>query len=327
MSWRPLADVDTARTRAALLRALRRYFDDSGALEVQTPVLGNSSIPDPNIDSLRAVAPQLRRQFYLQTSPEFAMKRLLAGGYPDIYQIASVFRDGERGARHLPEFTMLEWYRLGATLDDIVQDTEALLLQALKPVHTSTPLTITDATRVRRYDDWLQDAVGINSDAPVDALQHLAGEDFPPGLKQQKQALLDWIFDRDVAAHFRNDHLQVVTHYPREQAALARLDDTGTRALRFEVYLGALELANGFVELCDPEEQRRRFESDLATRAQRDQQLLPLDEEFLAALEHGLPDCAGVALGVDRLLMLISQHPHIDNTVTFNDAGIPYDEH
>ncbi|MEL6868606.1 MAG: EF-P lysine aminoacylase EpmA [Pseudomonadota bacterium] len=318
MNWQPGASVATAQLRAAMLQRLRARFDDQQVMEVQTPGLCRYAVTDVHIDCLSASAPLLDRQFFLRTSPEYALKRLLAAGYPDVYEIGPVYRDGECGARHEPEFTMLEWYRHEFDLDAIIDDTLQVLQTALLPLSDSGWLQPTADTR--RYDDWLLAATHCDSDSDMQTLQGKLAEDFPADLSSDRQAVLDWLFDRQVTAIMPRNQFCVVTHYPAAQAALARLDATGERALRFEVYFNGLELANGFVELADAREQRARFTNDQAVRAAQSRFAPHIDEPFIAALTAGLPDCAGVAIGVDRLVMLLSGCDHIRDVVSFTST-------
>ncbi len=298
--WRPGHDLAVARHRATLLARVRDWFAAADVLEVQTPALDTAAVSDPNIESIEARLAVRSAPCYLHTSPEYAMKRLLAAGFPDIYQVCTVFRDGEAGRRHQPEFTMIEWYRHGMSLDAIVEDTVGLVRALLAPAAGAS--RDPDVHRLR-YDDALSAACGLTSDSSLAELRDAAGPGFPASLENDRDALLDFLFASRAAAAFDDDALTVITHYPASQAALARLDASGNRALRFEVFHGALELANGFVELTDAAEQRARFEADQARREAGGLPVRPLDEKFLAALEHGLPDCAGVALGFDRVLM------------------------
>jgi len=316
-NWRPAAGVATARARAAMLHRARDYFSEQKVLEVSTPALNERTATDPNIESVRV---SLRGgRAYLHTSPEHLMKRLLAADYPDIYQICPVYRDGESGARHLPEFTMIEWYRLGFGFGDIIADAVGL---AMRLFATRTPaeariMNYAEAFRAALHSDPLTTAV----DQLADALD--ADGALRTSLADDRDAWLDLAMATRVAAEFPRDCLTVVTHYPASQASLARLDPADTRlAERFELYCGPLELANGFVELTDADEQRRRFEADRAKRAARGQRVPELDEALLEALHTGLPPCAGVALGLDRVLMLDEGHADIRNVVTFSPGRI-----
>lgn len=302
--WRPRSGVDVARLRAALLDEARGFFHDNGILEIDAPVLCSAPVSDINIESIVAhsTLDANGQPHYLQTSPEYAMKRMLAAGFPDICFVGKVFRDGEAGRRHQPEFTMVEWYRLGQDLSAIMADTEAFIARLLDG-------TLSDAPPERlSYIDAFKDRLGIDPvESPVDSLADAADAD--PALRRalgtDRDAWLDLLLATQVAATFAPDRLTTVYHYPASQAALARINDADRRvAERFEVFAGEAELANGYVELTDPVEQRRRFDADQARRQASGRQPRPLDERFLAALASGLPDCAGVAVGFDRLLML-----------------------
>lgn len=299
MSWRPGADVATARARAAMLDQVRDYFRDAGVLQVCTPVLGGDSVTDPNVESIPCETTAGRA--YLQPSPEYFMKRLLAAEYPDIYQVGPAFRDGENGRRHATEFTMLEWYRRGFDLQQIIDDAVTLSrrlitrhsLNGVDDIHYSAafeqhldldPLTATaqDIADAVSADPTLREAIGDDRDA-----------------------WLDLALATRVASSFPADRLTVLHHFPASQSALARLDpDAPDVAERFELFVGSVEIANGFVELTDAAEQRRRFDQDRRKRRSAGQTVPAIDERFLQALESGLPECAGVALGLDRVLMI-----------------------
>ena len=299
MNWQPDAGPEVARARATMLGRLRDYFAAADVLEVTTPAVSATTVTDPNIESLRVQAENGRG--FLQTSPEYFMKRLLAAGYPDIFQVAEVYRDGESGKRHLQAFTLLEWYRIGFALEQIIADTLTLLRTMTDQLEHRTSVQLP-------YSQAFQDATGLDplsadSGELADLLD--ADADLRRALGDQRDAWLDLAMTARVAASFPRERLTVITHYPASQAALARLTtDDSSVADRFEVFYGDLELANGFVELTDPDEQRARFESDRERRRAAGQPVHAIDERLLAALAAGLPKCAGVALGVDRVLMI-----------------------
>ncbi len=314
-AWRPSAGPEAARTRAAMAGRLREYFAAAGVLEVETPALSRYAVSDPHIETFAiadaAVSPHT---LYLQTSPEFCMKRLLAAGYPDIYSLCRVFRDGEAGRRHQPEFTMVEWYRRGFGLDEIIADTLGLVWATLAQ---------DEAMEAQRYDyrQLFLEAVGLDPlAAPVQSLADAAGADdaLRDRLGARRDDWLDLVLGLRIVPELPRDRLTVVSHYPASQAALARLcpDDPGV-ADRFEIFCGPVELANGYVELTDAAEQAGRFERDNAERARRGRPTRPVDTALLAALQHGLPDCAGVALGFERLLMLAAGSDDIRDVITF----------
>ncbi|MDE2294760.1 MAG: EF-P lysine aminoacylase GenX [Gammaproteobacteria bacterium] len=299
--WRPTATRRTLEARAAMLARARAFFAERGVLEVDTPILGAGGTTDPQIESLSTRVRGIDAPRYLATSPEFAMKRLLAAGAGPIYQIGKVFRDEEHGRWHNPEFTMIEWYRPGLTDGDLMSEVEALvaaLLAPHRPLRAAERLTYADALGRHAGVDGASasvadlrraaDAHGIVCDAPLD-----------------RDAALDLLMGLVVGPRLGRDAPCFVTDYPASQASLARLKPGNPPvAARFELYLDGIELANGFHELSDAREQRARFETDLATRRERGQRLPAIDRRLLDALEAGLPDCAGVALGFDRLVAL-----------------------
>lgn len=299
--WQPGADWSVLALRARMLAEAREWFAAHAVTEVETPVLTPRGVTDPNIDSVRAeLAATPGRRWFLHTSPEYAMKRLLAAGAPDIYQICHVFRDGEHGRCHQPEFTLMEWYRHGQDLDAAVADTLSLLQALLAPSQGRR------ATVVRRHRDAFLEATGVDpltaDDAAVIAAAAAAGGG---DAVADRDAALDFLMGTRVApALAAPGTLAALTHYPAAQAALAALDPADPRlALRFEVFLDGRELANGFVELTDAGEQRQRFAADRAVRRERGRPDMLPDEALLAALAHGLPATAGVAVGFDRVVM------------------------
>jgi len=299
VTYRPTATTETLRLRARMLARTRAFFAARGVLEVETPSLSESAPTDPALESVEVAVRALARPHYLHTSPELAMKRLLAAGAGDMYQICRVFRDGELGRWHQPEFTMLEWYRLGWDDDRLMDEVEALVRDALDAETTrkwpAERITYRNAFVRALGVDPLRDARSVG--------RRLAehGIEVPAGLDDD--ALLDLALGTVVAPGFAREALTFVHDYPRTQAALARLKPGEPKvAARFELFAGGLELANGFAELTDAREQRRRFYADQAIRRRRGLPTRPVDEDFLDALEQGLPACAGVALGFDRLV-------------------------
>jgi lysyl-tRNA synthetase class 2 len=311
--WRPSASLEVLQMRARLLQRARAYFEASGALEVETPVLVRAAVTDVHLESLAVHRSDGERVGFLHTSPEYAMKRLLCAGAPDIFQVAHVFREGERGRRHNPEFTMIEWYRLGMDHFELMNDVEALLRTLLEPLRAVGPTTHVT------YADAFESALGVNpleaTTADIEAAAMRSGLDIPPGIASERDSLLDLAMATLVTARFPSDRITFVRDFPASQAALARVD--GPVAARFEAFWGGLELANGFHELDDAREQALRFESDDATRRARGQPARTMDQSFLAALAAGLPPCAGVALGFDRVVMVAVGARHIDEVVAF----------
>lgn len=314
--WQPDAEVAVARERAAMMRRIRDYFESTVALEVDTPSLATGATSDPQLESVGAqLAIDPGRPYFLHTSPEFAMKRLLAAGYPDIYQVCKVYRDGEAGRFHQPEFTIIEWYRRYADLERIINDTLALLAAALG----RQPLADA-AVRISYREAFKAHADCDPLTATVSELMQVADAD--PALRdavgEHKDSWLDLILDAHVVPQFAPDTLTVLSHYPASQAALARRNPLQPElADRFEVYLGSFELANGYVELTDGTEQRQRMENDQAVRKQLDRAIRPLDNGFLAAMEYGLPPCSGVAAGLDRMLMIATGKGDIRQITSF----------
>jgi elongation factor P--(R)-beta-lysine ligase len=302
--WRPAASADVLHKRAAMLARVRAWFAAERILEVQTPLLSTAAVSDAQIESI-AAKPLLGPAMYLQTSPEYAMKRLLAAGIGDCYQICPVFRDGESGRQHNPEFTMIEWYRNSFGVAELQRDVDRLVRAAIGDLRALPP------SRQITYREAIQDACGLDcrtaGPREIEALLRNRGIAPIAAHDQDRDAWLDLLMATVVGPALGKDAPVFVRDYPASQAALARLRDDGDGwpvAERFELFLDGTELANGFHELGDALEQRQRFADDLQRRQQRGKRLAPLDERFLAALEQGLPDCAGVALGFDRLVMI-----------------------
>jgi lysyl-tRNA synthetase class 2 len=312
-SWRPTASLATLRLRATLLQRARGYFAATGALEVETPVLVRAAVTDVHLESLEVRTGDGSPAGFLHTSPEYAMKRLLCAGAPDLYQLTRVFRDGERGRNHNPEFTMLEWYRLGIDHHALMRDVEALLRALLEPRRKVGP------TQHVTYANAFRATLGIDplaTDAhEVAAALRRAGTDVPESLLGEHDGLLDLAMATLVAPAFPADCITFVYDFPASQAALARVP--GPVAARFEAFWGALELANGFHELGDAAEQSLRFEADRTARRRRGQADRAPDGRFIAALAAGLPPCAGVALGFDRVVMVATGAGHIDEVIAF----------
>lgn len=311
--WRPSVALATLRLRAQLLGRAREYFAQTGALEVETPVLVQAAVTDVHLESLAVHRSDGTRIGFLHTSPEYAMKRLLAAGAPDLYQVARVFREGERGRRHNPEFTMIEWYRLGIDHVGLMRDVDALLRALLEPVRTVGP------TVHVTYAEAFEAALDVNpltaGTAEVETALRRAGVDVPDSLCGDRDGLLDLGMSLRVAPRFARDRITFLRDFPASQAALARV--SGPVSARFEAFWGGLELANGFHELGDADEQARRFAADAATRSARGQPQHEADRRFLAALAAGLPACAGVALGFDRVVMVAAGAQAIDDVIAF----------
>ena len=312
--WRPTAGPAALKGRAAMLAAAREFFAARGVLEVDTPVLSAAATSDPQLESLLTRIAGFAAPFHLATSPEYAMKRLLAAGSGDIYQICKVFRDEERGRWHNPEFTLLEWYRLGFDDARLMSEVEALVGELLSPYRA-----LERAERVT-YAAALQRHAGVDAHASSEAelADAAARHGIACGAELDRDARLDLLMGLVVGPNLGRERPCFVVDYPASQAALARIKPgVPAVAARFELYLDGLELANGFEELCDGAEQRARFTQDLAVRRARGQRETPLDERFLAALEAGMPECAGVALGFDRLLAVALGAARLGDVMAF----------
>ncbi len=308
--WHPSASLEQLRLRASVYRRIRHFFAEREVLEIEAPVMGAAAVTDPFIDSVPAQC--AGRTYYLQTSPEFAMKRLLASGSGPIYSLGKVFRNGERGRRHNPEFTLLEWYRTGWNERELMREVEALV-EAVMPGLEVTHLS---------YRAWFEQHLGIDphiaSAAELAALAKArinieADED-------DRDFWLDLLVTHELEGRL-GDGLTFVYDYPASQAALARLaqDDQGQIvARRFEAFIGGMELANGYWELTDAEELHQRFSADQAKRRALNLPTYPADDKLLAAMAAGLPESAGVALGIDRLLMCLGGVAHISEVIAFD---------
>lgn len=306
VDWRSMAAPDALRVRAAVYRYIREFFHARGVLEVETPVLSEAGNTDPNIASFRlefsGPAAAGSRHRWLRTSPEFPIKRLLASGLGDCYELGRVFRDGEYGRRHNPEFTMLEWYRVGRDHLQLIEECIELVLGvfALKGRHL-------ELARFS-YRELFQHHLGVDPlTAPSEVLSSAVAQYARVDTRElTHDDLLDLLLTHAIEPAMPANRLTVIHDFPISQCALARIRrDTVAVAERFELYLGGVELANGYHELNDAAEQRARFEADLARRCRRNgAPLPPIDQRLLASLSD-MPDCAGVALGMDRLMMCL----------------------
>ncbi|MCC8361724.1 EF-P lysine aminoacylase GenX [Lysobacter sp. A6] len=311
---------EAMRLRASLYATLRLFFAERNVLEVETPVLSRAGNTDPNIASFSLEfsgrtdgAPRTR---WLRTSPEYPLKRLLAEGLGDCYELGRVFRDGEAGGRHNPEFTMLEWYRVGRDHHWLARETVEVIRAALALVNRD--VDVVDLS----YRDLFRTRLGIDPfEASEETLRNALGDVVidPEGLVRDDW--LDLVITHRLQPAFDAGTVHIVHDYPASQCALARIRPGDPPvAERFEVFLGPLELANGYHELRDAHEQRARFERDRAVRIARGHAAPPIDDALLAALERGLPDCAGVALGVDRLMMAMVGTQRIGDVLAFDFA-------
>jgi lysyl-tRNA synthetase class 2 len=316
--WRPSAPREALELRARLNRTIRAFFDRRGVLEVETPVLSAYGNTDPNIESFRADftghADQGARERWLRTSPEYPLKRLVAAGHGDCYELGRVFRNGEAGRRHNPEFTLLEWYRVGWDHRRLMDETAELILAALELAGKRA------AVHRASYRELFLDRAGVDPFAASERELHDAVSDF--GICTDGLSRDDWlhlVLTHRVEPTLVQDELLLVYDFPPSQCALARIRHEPHPAVaeRFEAYLGPIELANGYHELADADEQRMRFASDLLKRRDRGLIEPPRDPLLLDALASGFPDCAGVALGVDRLLMAMLGTNDIADVLAF----------
>ncbi len=321
MNYLPTASVEALRFRAKCLTAVRRFFDERGYVEVDTPVLSQDIVIDAFLEPF--IVPQTfgGKDYYLQTSPEFGMKRLLCGGLGAIYQLGHVFRRGERGENHNPEFTMVEWYR---THDDhfaqmqVVEDLLHVVTQL-----TAAPISFPRPFRRTTYQEAFQRHLGIDPfAATIEDLRQAARERGivpPPSLSEEdRDGWLNLLLAICVESKLGIERPEFLYDYPASQSALAKTRTTPHHvAERFELYCHGIELCNGYHELLDPAELRRRNAAQQAIRLQEGSPALPLESRLLEAMEKGLPPSAGVALGFDRLVMLLGGYSRIDDVIPF----------
>ncbi|MFL0805401.1 MAG: EF-P lysine aminoacylase GenX [Agarilytica sp.] len=311
--WQPGATLPTLQRRAALLANLRRFFFDKKVLEVDVPLLGASTVTDVHLSAPSATI--ARQTHYLQTSPEFFMKRLLAAGSGDVYYLGKAVRDDEVGRYHNPEFTMLEWYRLGYS--------DARLIDEVCELFRF--LSIAESCRRISYRSLFLDYYSVDPHlASAKDLEKIARSHMEFSWEEDaKSTWLDLLFSHGIEPNLQA--LTVVYDYPECQSALAKVseDETGTTvAKRFEVFWRGIELANGYWELTDADLQRARFEDDLSTRKVLGMAQPEIDEKLMAAMKAGLPECAGIALGVDRLLLALTEQESLDEVMPFSGVRL-----
>lgn len=314
--WQPSASIAKLQQRALLLASIRQFFAERQVLEVETPAISHATVTDVHLHTFQTdfIGPGYAdgSHLYLMTSPEFHMKRLLAAGSGCIYQIGKAFRNEENGRYHNPEFTMLEWYRVGFDHHDLMAEMDALLQQVLQ----------CEAAEKMTYQNAFLQVLGV---CPLEAsMQQLKVVGNELGLsdiaesEEDRDTLLQLLFSVGVENKIGLQVPAIVYDFPASQAALARINKQDPRvADRFEVYFKGIELANGFHELDDAKEQLARFEADNQKRVEMGLSPQPIDHHLIAALEAGLPACAGVALGIDRLIMLALNCDHIDDVTAF----------
>lgn len=306
--WRPTATADQLQARARLLRDIRGFFSDQRVMEVETPLISATGNTDPEIESIKT-----QDGGYLRTSPEFPLKRLLAAGSGDIFEMGRVFRAGESGRSHNPEFTLLEWYRNGFSYFALMDEVDALVRYCGRG----------------KFDQWPQQKLSyqklflhfVDLDPFKASEQELCAKATEYGIDDielDRRQWLDLLISVVIQPALPENQLTFVHDFPADQAALSRIRAGNPPvAERFELYLGNTELANGYQELTDAQEQQRRFEAENAHRESRGQASCEVDHHLLKALESGMPECAGVALGVDRLLMAIVGAESIDDVTAF----------
>ncbi len=318
-AWQPSCSFELLRLRAQVLHDTRCFFAERAVLEVETPLLSSRIGTDPQLDFFTTAyrLPSLQQNLFLQTSPEFAMKRLLAAGSGSIYQICKAFRNGESGRFHNPEFTMLEWYRVGYALPQLMDEIDELLsllfvgsglgsTQRISYQAVFQQYTGLDAL-VFSYPEYC--AYAFNNHIP-DAIS-LCG--------YEHVLWLDFIFSHHVQPYLGANALCMVHDYPACQSSLARLNEHNSKVTeRVELFINGIELGNGFYELTDAVEQDRRFNEEISVRQQRQLPVSIKDTRLIAALSAGLPDCSGIAIGMDRLLMLLSGSTAINEVLTFS---------
>lgn len=333
--WRSKASHEILLKRALMLKNIRAFFDARGVIEVETPLLSHYCTTDPHLESFQS---SFRGEAcYLNTSPEYAMKRLLAAGSQSIYQICKAFRDDELGPNHNPEFTMLEWYRTNYDMRQLM-DEVAELMRNLSQISEFSSLVSPlekPAFVYLSYQQAFEKYAGINPHqtnskqcyqaAVENKVEIPVGLDTGSDTDEEVNAWLDWLLIQLVLPAFDRQGFTFLYDYPASQCALAKVEKNEQRipvAKRFELFFGEIELANGFNELTDSDEQLRRFEMENQRRKKEGKQEGCIDNNFIAALKSGLPDCSGVAIGLDRLLMMFTNTDCIDQVLSFswNDA-------
>jgi lysyl-tRNA synthetase class 2 len=317
--WQPTCAIELLRLRAQMLAQIRRFFAERSVLEVETPLLSHSIGTDPQLEffTTEYCSAPLRQTLFLQTSPEFAMKRLLAAGSGSIYQIGKAFRNGESGRFHNPEFTMLEWYRVGFTLPQLM-DEIADLIGELFSGHS-----LQETQRISYQDIFCsltgldplvfsyQDYCAFARDCQLSEAVDICGRDHA--------MWLDFIFSHKVQPHLGGNQLCMVYGYPACQSSLARINEQCPLTTdRVELFINGIELGNGYYELADAEEQNRRFDKELAIRHQQKLPVSVKDKRLISALKSGLPECSGMAIGLDRILMLLSGSASIEDVLGFS---------
>lgn len=315
--WQPSCSIELLQKRARMLNCIRAFFLERNVLEVETPLLSHACGTEPQLDFFTTIFEFAKpEKLFLQTSPEFAMKRLLAAGSGSIYQICKAFRNNEVGRFHNPEFTILEWYRVGFDLNDLMDEVEGLFAE-LSEYKFESPKRIFYAEIFEHYTG-LNALVFSFETYSAFAIQHEIQEVITFCGKNHA-IWLDYLFSFFVQPHLGENGLCLIYGYPACQSALARLNqDNSLVADRFEVFLNGIELGNGFYELSDSIEQNRRFNNEIQLREREDLPKVVKDKRLLAALKSGIPDCSGIAIGLDRLLMILVEAETISDVLSFD---------
>ncbi|AJC50193.1 elongation factor P--(R)-beta-lysine ligase [Coxiella endosymbiont of Amblyomma americanum] len=312
-NWRPIASLNNLRWRAKLYADVRKFFSERGVLEVETPLLSKYTVTDINIESFQTTYYNKKEthQYYLQPSPEYAMKRLLASGIGPIYQICKAMRNGEYGSRHNPEFTLLEWYRPNFSYQDLMDEMDALLqftLQTKPSVRKTYVALFLEYLAIHPFQISLKKLQSLSRQFLLEKTDHYRDRD----------TLLQILFIHVIEPQIGFKRPVFVYEFPASQAALAKIHPQNSSvSLRFEVYIEGIECANGFEELIDVQEQYRRFKQDIVSRQKQKLSQIEIDYRLLAALEFGMPACSGVALGLDRLLMINTKTKKIRDVLSF----------
>lgn len=319
-SWKPTADINTLKKRAQYLADVRLFFAERDVWELETPILSAAAPTAPYLDSFTTdyspIGSDEKQTYYLQASPEFAMKRLLAAGSDSIYQIAKVFRNGEQGRLHSPEFTMLEWYRPGLSLNQLMDEVNRLLQQVFDFD------TVSRMSYQGLFEFYFKLNVFSCSDAGIKRCGQRFIKSLPNDFDTDRDGWLELLMGHVIEPKLAEMKWSLFVYdFPASQAQLAKIkhDQQGNQvADRFELYINGVEIANGYNELLDANELRQRFDDDNQQREQQNKPQIPLDENLLAAMKYGLPECSGVALGFDRLLMLAMDKQAISQVQSFS---------
>lgn len=319
-SWQPTCSVEQLQLRAQALQNIRQFFLKKAVLEVETPLMSHAVGTDPQLAffTTHYVAAPVRQTLFLQTSPEFAMKRLLAAGSGSIYQICKAFRNGESGRFHNPEFTLLEWYRVGFSLPMLMDEIAELITELFEQFHGS----LVGVQRLS-YQRVFEQYTGLNSLCfhYEDYCRYALAQQCPEAVSlcgEDHVLWLDFIFSHHIQPHLGKNCLCMVYDYPACQSSLAKISQNNPQVVeRVELFIDGIELGNGYGELTDAKEQAKRFEKEIAFRQQNKLPESVKDQRLIDALTAGLPECSGVAIGLDRLLMVLSKNRSIEDVLSF----------